>query len=101
MAKIYLIVNVITKLIEDIETILVRIPSIEKILKFELELLLREFINEENEIVFLKILLPNSQIKFETSYENDTIPEQIDKEKFMNIHMKIARITNLYGDSTS
>ena len=65
--NIYLRVNVITKLKEEIEIMLVRIPSIEKILKFELDVPLSSLISEEKEIFLLKIFPPSSQIKFDIS----------------------------------
>lgn len=63
-ANIYLKVKVITRLKEEIESILVKTPSIEKILKFFDELPLSSFIKDEKEIVLLKILLPKSDMKF-------------------------------------
>jgi len=60
--RIYLNVNVITKLIDDIDNMLVSNPSMEKILKLFLETPESSFIKEEKEILLLKILLPSPQM---------------------------------------
>ena len=101
LANIYLNVNVITKLREEIESILVRIPSIENILKFVEEFPLSSFIKEEKEIFLLKIVFPKPHMNSDISQEKEIILEHIESEKFIKIQMKMARITNLYGDSTS
>ena len=67
LAKIYLNVNVIMRLMDEIESIPVKRPSIEKILKLLLELPLSSLISEEKEIVFLKMLKPKPHIKLEIS----------------------------------
>ena len=99
--KIYLKVKFITKLKEEIDSIEVKIPSIEKMLKEEVCFPLNSLIKEEKDISFLKILFPSPQIKSVISWENETIPEQIESEKFIRIQINIALTTNLYGDSTS
>ena len=101
LVKIYLKVKFITKLKEEMESIQDKIPSIENILKLEFDVPLSSFISEEKDISFLNILFPNPQIKSVISWEKDTIPEQIEREKFIKIQIKIALIINLYGDSTS
>lgn len=67
LAKIYLNVNVMMRLMDEIESIPVKRPSIEKILKLLLELPLSSLISEEKEIVFLKMLKPKPHIKLEIS----------------------------------
>ena len=63
----YLIAKVMIKLIEEIESIPDKIPSMEKILKLLLELPLISFIKDDNEIVLPKIFVPKSHIKLDIS----------------------------------
>ena len=83
------------------ESILVKIPSMEKKLKDE-DVWEHKIPNsEDSDISLWKIWFPSSQINSVISYVKETMPEQIDKEKFIKIPIIIARMKNWYGDSTS
>lgn len=99
--RIYLKAKFKSNAKEDMDSMLVKIPSIEKILSL-LEGALKDEISVVKDNVFLKILLPNSFVKKSLIRLVPFISKsQISKEEFIKIADRIALKKNLPGDSTS